>query len=154
MDPVTAVVVSAIAAGALSGVGDTAAQAVKDAYTGLKGLLSRKYGDVDTSAVEKKPDSQPKKDSLAEDLEEAGAARDPELGQAAAAVLQAVREHAPQVVVGLDIDNLVAEALKVTDIESAGDGVRVRNSTITGTAEFSRVRAGFTESPDPTTARD
>ncbi|MFD3427263.1 hypothetical protein [Nocardia fluminea] len=154
MDPVTAVVVSAIAAGAVAGVGDTATQVVKDAYAGLKSLISRKYADVDVSAVEKKPDSQPKKDSLAEDLDEAGAAGDPELGQAAAAVLGAVREHAPQVVVGLDIDNLVAEALKVTDIDSAGDGVRVRNSTITGAAEFSGVRAGFTESPGPITARD
>ncbi|MFD4444703.1 hypothetical protein ACFWPK_33480 [Nocardia sp. NPDC058519] len=154
MDPITAVVVSAIAAGAVTGVGDTATQVVKDAYAGLKSLLSRKYTDVDVSAVEKKPNSQPKKDSLAEDLNEAGAASDTELGQAAAAVLHAVREHSPQVVVGVDIDNLVAEALRVTDIDSAGDGVRVRNSTITGAAEFSRVRAGFTESPDPTTARD
>ncbi|MGW4371537.1 hypothetical protein ACWEKT_38480 [Nocardia takedensis] len=154
MDPVTAVVVSAIAAGAVAGVGDTATQVVKDAYTGLKNLLSRKYSDVDVSQVEKKPDSQPKKDSLAEDLDEAGAGSDPELGQAAAAVLEALREHAPQVVIGLDIDNLVAEALKVTDIVSAGDGVRVRNSTISGTAEFSKVRAGFVESPDPIMARD
>ncbi|MFD4444689.1 hypothetical protein ACFWPK_33410 [Nocardia sp. NPDC058519] len=154
MDPITAVVVSAIAAGAVAGVGDTATQVVKDAYAGLKSLLSRKYTDVDVSAVEKKPDSQPKKDSLAEDLDEAGAAGDQELGQAAAAVLEAVREHAPQVVVGLDIDNLVAEALKVTDVESAGDGVRVRNSRITGAAEFSGVRAGFPAPPGPTTARD
>lgn len=154
MDPITAVVVSAIAAGAVAGVGDTATQVVKDAYAGLKSVLSRKYADVDVSAVEKKPDSQPKKDSLGEDLDDAGAAGDQELGQAAAAVLEAVREHAPQVVVGLDIDNLVAEALTVADIASAGDGVRVRNSTITGAAEFSKVRAGFTESPGPTTARD
>ncbi|MBF6215064.1 hypothetical protein IU487_29100 [Nocardia puris] len=154
MDPVTAVVVSAIAAGAVAGVGDTATQVVKDTYAGLKRLLSRKYADVDVSAVEKKPDSQSKKDSLAEDLDDAGAAGDPELGLAAAAVLQAVRDHAPQAVVGLNIDNLIAEALKVTDIESAGDGVIVRNSTITGTAEFTRIRAGFTESPNPTTARD
>ena len=69
-------------------------------------------------------------------------------------MLEALREHAPQVVIGLDIDNLVAEALKVTDIVSAGDGVRVRNSTISGTAEFSKVRAGFVESPDPIMARD
>ena len=153
MDPVTAVVVSAIAAGAHAGVGDTAPQAVKDSYAGLKSLLSRKYAGVDVSKLEQKPDSQPKKDSLAEDLDDAGAAGDAELGHAAAAVLEAVREHAPQVVVGLDIDNLVAEALKVTDVASAGDEVRVRNSTITGTTQFSQVRAGFTESPDPTTAR-
>ncbi|MGW5312030.1 hypothetical protein ACWEQ0_19395 [Nocardia thailandica] len=97
MDPVTAVVVSAIAAGALAGVGDTATQAVKDAYAGLKSLLSRKYAEVDVSKLEQKPDSQPKKDSLAEDLDDAGAAGDAELGRAAAAVLEAVREHAPQV---------------------------------------------------------
>ncbi|MFI1239266.1 hypothetical protein [Nocardia salmonicida] len=149
MDPVTALVVSAIAAGALAGVGDTASQAVKDAYAGLKGLLSRKYADVDVSPVERKPDSESKRNSLVEDLDDAGAAGDVELLAPAQAVLEAARENAPQAVVGLDIDNLVAEALKVTDIESAGDGVRVRSSKIAGAAEFSRVRAGFSQQVPP-----
>src|SRR5690349_23355356 len=55
MDPVT-VVVSALAAGAATGLTDTVATAVKDAYAGLKRLLTRRYEDVDLAPVEKKPD--------------------------------------------------------------------------------------------------
>ncbi|MFX0578715.1 hypothetical protein [Nocardia nepalensis] len=154
VDPVTAAVVAAIAAGAAAGVKDTAAQAVKDAYTGLKSLISRKYKDVDMSGVERKPDSESKKASLAEDLEDAGAAGDAELAAAAVAVLEALQQHAPHVVVGAEVRDHIAEALKITDIDSTGDGVRVTGGTITGATEISGIRAGFQALPDPTTARD
>lgn len=154
MDPVTTVVVAAIAAGAAAGVTDTAAQVVKDLYAGLKGLISRKYGDVDVSSVERKPDSESKQASLAEDLVDAGAAGDAELSAAAAALLEAIKQHAPQAVVGVDIDGLIATALNISDVESAGDGVRVTNSQIGGPAEIRGVRAGFSESRDPGMARD
>ncbi|NKY60928.1 hypothetical protein [Nocardia flavorosea] len=152
MDPVTAVVVSAIAAGAAAGVSDTAAQVVKDAYLGLKDLISRNYRGVDVSGVERKPESESKQASLAEDLDDAGAAGDAELGAAAVAVLQAVQQHHPQVV-GADVSGLVAAVLEISDIASAGDGVRVTGSEIAGTVKISGVRAGFPEAPDPGTAR-
>ncbi|WP_051165176.1 hypothetical protein [Nocardia testacea] len=154
MDPVTAVVVSAIAAGALAGVSDTAAQAIKDTYAGLKNLISRKYSDVDVSGLERKPESEKKKDSLAEDLEDAGAAGDAELGSAAAAVLEMVQQHAPQAVVGVDVAGLVSAALTIADVVSTGDGVRVSDSTIEGATEIRGIRAGFTGSPGPSSARD
>jgi hypothetical protein len=152
MDPVTAVVVSAIAAGAAAGVSDTAAQVVKDAYLGLKDLISGKYRGVDVSGVERKPESESKQASLAEDLDDAGAAGDAELGAAAVAVLQAVQQHHPQVV-GAEVTGLVAAVLEISDIASAGDGVRVSDSEIAGAVKISGVRAGFTEAPDPGTAR-
>lgn len=150
MDPVMALVVSAIAAGAVAGVGDTAKQAVRDAYAGLKNLISHKYADVDVSGLERKPDSESKRASLAEDLVDAGATADAELAAAAAAVLEVVRQHDPQVVVGVDVQGLIAEALKISDIASTGDGVRVADSKIAGAAEITGVKAGFT---DPSTAR-
>ncbi|MFD3427265.1 hypothetical protein [Nocardia fluminea] len=153
MDPVTAVVVSAIAAGAGAGTGDTAAQVIKDAYTGLKNLISRKFGDVDVAGLERKPDSDSKRASLAEDLEDAGAAGDTELAAAAAVLLETVRKHAPAVVVGVDVSGLVAAAVTISDVASTGDGVRVADSTISGDAKISGVRAGFNESPAPSTAR-
>ncbi|MFQ6394940.1 hypothetical protein ACLMAJ_15930 [Nocardia sp. KC 131] len=153
MDPVTAVVVSAIAAGAVAGVADTATQAVKDAYAGLKNLISGKYRDVDVTAVERRPESEAKKESLAEDLEDAGAAGDTELAAAAAALLEAVQHHHPHVVVGVDVRDLVAAALEISDIKSTGDGVRVTGTTIAGEAKISGVEAGGPGSPDPTTAR-
>ncbi|MGW5386151.1 hypothetical protein [Nocardia sp. NPDC003963] len=151
MDPVTAVVVSAIAAGAAAGVSDTAAQAVKDAYLGLKDLLSRKYRGVDFSGLERKPESQSKQASLAEDLDDAGASGDAELGAAAVAVLRAVQQHPSQV--GVEVRDLVAAALEISDIASTGDGVRVTDSEIAGAVQIAGVRAGFTEAPDPGTAR-
>ncbi|MGW4247839.1 hypothetical protein ACWELQ_35750, partial [Nocardia sp. NPDC004722] len=90
MDPVTAAVVAAITAGALAGAKETATQLVKDAYGALKNVISRKYGNVDVSGVERRPNSDAKKQSLAEDLEDAGVAGDSELAAAAAAVLEAV----------------------------------------------------------------
>ncbi|KIA61357.1 hypothetical protein [Nocardia vulneris] len=153
MDPVTAAVVAAIAAGALAGATDTATELVKDAYAGLKSAISRKYRDVDVTGVERRPDSEAKRESLAEDLEDAGAGGDSELAVAAAAVLDAVRQHAPQAVVGVDVNGLVATALEISDIESTGDGVRLVDSTIAGEAKISGVRAGFQGPPDPTVTR-
>lgn len=152
MDPVTAAVVAAVAAGAAAGMKDTVAQGVKDAYAELKSLISHKYKDVDVSGVERKPDSEPKKASLAEDLEDAGAAGDAGLAAAAKVLLEAVQEHSPQVVVGVDVDGLVAAVLDISDVRSTGDGVRVTNSRIDGEAKISGVQAGFSEPTDPGTA--
>ncbi|WP_169811527.1 hypothetical protein [Nocardia harenae] len=153
VDPVTAAVVAAIAVGAAAGVQDTAAHAVKDAYVGLKSVISRKYRGVDVSGVERKPDSEAKKASLAEDLDDAGAAGDAELAAAAAALLEAARRHATQAVVGVDVDGLVAAALDIADVRSIGDGVRVTNSRIAGPASISGVRAGPVQPRHPGTAR-
>lgn len=153
MDPVTAAVVAAVAAGALSGVGETAAQAVKDTYVTLKNLLSQKYR-VDVSGLERRPDSESKKSSLAEDLTDAGAAGDAELGEAAAAVLGAVQELAPEAARGVDIEGLRAGALNIANVTSAGDGARLRNSDIAGTVDIRDVRAGVTEPPHPQPAQD
>jgi hypothetical protein len=66
------VIVSAVSAGAVAGAKDTVAQAVKDAYAGLKKLITERYAHVDVTAVEKKPESMAKRDSLGEDLQDAG----------------------------------------------------------------------------------
>jgi len=145
MDPVSmTVVTSALAAGAAAGLKDTVAGAVKDAYAGLKRLLSARYAHVDVSAVEKKPDSKAKRDSLAEDLLDAGAGEDVELLEAARQVLCAVRESAPETgsAVGVDLEGLDAAAVRIQDVIANGTGVRGRDWTVTGDIEISGVRAG------------
>ncbi|GAA1234277.1 hypothetical protein GCM10009608_81970 [Pseudonocardia alaniniphila] len=77
------------------GLNETAAAAVKDAYAGLKGLLVGRYTAVDVSAVERRPDSASKRDSLREDLADAGADADVELFDAATALIALVRAHKP-----------------------------------------------------------
>jgi len=91
------VVVSAVSAGAAAGLTSTTSRAVADAYAGLKRLIADRYADVDVTAVQTKPGSTAKRDSLAEDLHDAGAGMDEELVAAAQRVLTVVAEHAPAV---------------------------------------------------------
>ena len=51
MDPIS-LIIAALAAGAIAGVKDTAGQAVKDAYAGLKALVHRRFaGNRDAEAA-------------------------------------------------------------------------------------------------------
>ena len=56
MDPITAAVVAAVAAGASAGLSDTAAQAIKDAYAALKRLIAGRIGPHAVEAIESRPD--------------------------------------------------------------------------------------------------
>jgi hypothetical protein len=90
MDPVSLIVL-ALAAGAGAGLKDTAAQAVKDAYGGLKSLARRRlHGQPDGELVLDRHETSPKTWAapLAEALTGAGAGQDPELIAAARALLR------------------------------------------------------------------
>ena len=50
MDPVS-LIVAALAAGASAALKDTATEAIKDAYNGLKSLLKRKLGNEPAAQV-------------------------------------------------------------------------------------------------------
>jgi hypothetical protein len=95
MDPATAIS-AALAAGAAAGLKDTAASAVKDAYSALRNVLATRYGNVDVTPVENKPDSSTKRDSLAEDLREAGVNQDSELLDLAKRLAAVLDEHVPE----------------------------------------------------------
>jgi hypothetical protein len=140
------VVVSAVSAGAAAGLTSTASQAVADAYAGLKRLIADRYADVDVTPVQTRPGSTAKRDSLAEDLHDAGAGVDEELVAAAQRVLTVVAEHAPAVgsVIGVDVVGLSAANLRFTDITAEGPGatgLRVREVSASGDVELSRIRA-------------
>jgi hypothetical protein len=143
MDPVT-VIVSAIALGAASGLTETATAAVKDTYAALKGLITGRYPDVDVAAVENKPKSQAKRESLAEDLVDAGAEHDADLVEAARQVIAAVKAHEAAVglALGIDLERVEAAALRIRSVTSEGSGVRVRDGKFTGDIDIGDVRAG------------
>lgn len=93
MDPISASILAAIAAGAAAGVTKTASQAVVDGYGSLKQLLKRKFGaDSDVvgavNAVETKPESAARQSVLKEEIAAADAVSDPELLQQAQALLK------------------------------------------------------------------
>lgn len=140
------VVSEAVAAGAAAGLKDTAAKAVVDAYAILKSLLSSRYRNVDVSAVEKKPDSRVKRESLAEDLVDAGAEEDQELLESARRLLVAVTAGASDIgaAIGVDLDRVDAASLRIQDVISEGTGTRARDVKVAGDIDIRRVQAGAT----------
>lgn len=99
MESIT-IIVTALAAGAVAASKDVATQAIKDAYTGLKALIARKFsGNSDVAIaleqVEKKPDSEGRKATLAEELTAAEADQDAELVKQAQALLNLLKKHEP-----------------------------------------------------------
>jgi hypothetical protein len=93
MDPVTAAIVAAIVAGLARGAGNVGENLIGDAYTGLKGLLRRKFGGDSQVAkavdeLEAQPESDARKQVLAEEVKASGADRDDELVQAAKDLLE------------------------------------------------------------------
>ena len=94
MDPVTMIVL-ALAAGAAAGLKPTAEQAVKDAYAGVKALILRKYANVDLTLLERKPDSEAKRQCMREDLADAGAGKDSELRRESQHVDQGASKERP-----------------------------------------------------------
>jgi effector-associated domain 9 (EAD9)-containing protein len=91
MDPITTLIVTAIALGASAGLKPAAEQAVKDAYAGLKKVILDRYKDHRTlanavAAMDESPGDAGRQAALEQQLIEAGAHKDPVLAEAAAAV--------------------------------------------------------------------
>jgi hypothetical protein len=91
VDPVT-LILAALAAGAASGAGEAATQAVKDGYAGLKGLLQSKFAG-NAKAVETLADHEADPAAyelpLAKQLALTGADQDAEIVAAAEEVVKA-----------------------------------------------------------------
>ena len=131
---------------------ETVANAVKDAYAGLKRLITDRYKGVDATAVENKPNSEAKRASLEEDLKDAGAESDAELLAAAKAVIEAVRADNPKAgePIGVDLERIEAEAIRIHHVQSTGGGVRVRDAKVGGNIDISDVKSGERgSSPNP-----
>lgn len=101
MDPLS-VIVAALVAGAAEAAKPAAAQAVRDAYAGIKALIGRKFGRASTPllGVEEKPVSETRQAALKEELADAGAAGDPEIRTAVDALIAALKQYAPQSAAG------------------------------------------------------
>jgi hypothetical protein len=114
MDPVS-LIVMALAAGAALGLKDTASQAVKDAYGGLKALVKKRFGgrpegELVLAKHEQAPDTW--KEPLASELTAAHAGDDADLVAAAQAVMRLA-------------DPAGSQAGKYTVHVSGGQGVQV-----------------------------
>jgi len=143
MDPI-GVIVSALASGAAAGLKPTAEKAIKDAYAGLKSMIQRKYSRVDLLPIENKPESQSKRESVAEDLVDAGATGDQELLDLAKVLIDAAARHdkATATVIGVDLEEVKAAYLDITKVTTSGAGVRVKKSEFEGGIDIGEVNAG------------
>jgi hypothetical protein len=105
MDPVS-VIVSAVALGAGTALTATVEAAIKDAYAGFKALVVGKFGKHGETAkaieeVEKKPDSNGRKETLKEELTAAGAHQDQEVVDKATDLLKLLEGKSPGATGGL-----------------------------------------------------
>jgi len=97
MDPITAALVSALAVGVAGGLTETGKQLIPDAYKALKAALQQKFGlgsdllDA-VDELEKKPDSKGRAATLQEEVESAGADKDPALLKLAEALQAALQQ--------------------------------------------------------------
>jgi len=93
-------IVAALWAGAVAGATDTAKSAVADAYQGLKSLIKKRFGDHSEAAeavdkLEAKPESDGRRQTMAEELKVVNSTSDPELVSAVQSLL-ALIEALPQ----------------------------------------------------------
>jgi hypothetical protein len=96
MDPVSTAIITALSAGTIAGLTDTAKTAVNDGYNKLKGLLTKKHGESSEvvqaiAQLEKKPESQGRKDTLQEEIVAVKAEQDEEIVAAAKQILMLVQ---------------------------------------------------------------
>lgn len=143
MDPVT-LIVAALAAGAAAGLQKTVSSAIGDAYAAVKGLIGRRYARVSLEELERKPASEAKRASVAEDLTDAGAAKDDELLQLAHRLNAAVQADAPQTgaAIGIDLKDVEAQFVRTGRISSTGTGFRGERIRLEGGMEIGDVEAG------------
>ena len=149
VDPIITSLVAAIAAGAAAGLKKDAAKAVRDAYGGLKDVLTRRYSGVDLRPVEQRPTSRPKKESLAEDLSEAGAANDSELLALARVLTEAIQVYDPEAAGSAEVDlkDVKAKLLAIERVTGHHARVRVEGSDVEG--EFRIIDIHGARGPDP-----
>lgn len=148
MEPLTAIT-TALAAGASAAFRDTASTAIKDAYSALKKLIKARFTGATVDSLEAKPGSPARREAVKEELEEGGAHHDEEVLRLARLVLETVSSQAPEVAekIGIDLSDIRAGALRITDVISSGVGVTVRGANVAGTIEITGVRAGAEEPP-------
>jgi hypothetical protein len=143
MDPLTSLV-TALVAGAAAAVKPTVEQAVKDSYAALKGLIQRKYAQVDVSQIETNPSSKSRRGVVEEDLKAAGADADTEVLQHAQALLEAIQRQPPEVAaaIGVDLKDIEGAALAIRRVTATGAEVKVEHAKLSGDITIEDIRAG------------
>ena len=150
MGPLTSIVM-ALAAGAAAGIEPTVAQAVKDAYAGLKALIMRKYANVNVELLAQSPTSDTRRQVVMEDLASVAAEKDEELLHLAKMLLDAVQHSAPAVIgaIGVSLEDIRGASLTIEDVMATGTGVKASRVEVSGDLRIRGVRAGGSDENHP-----
>jgi hypothetical protein len=147
MEPISAIALSlALGAGAEAGKA-VVSEVVKDAYAKLKALVKNRYPNVSVDQLEQSPESKSRRDVVEEDLAKYdAAAEDEELIAAAHKLTKLIESKAPAVAaaIGVDLKDVSAANLRLSDIITSGTGVKIERGTFTGDIDIHGVRAGVT----------
>jgi hypothetical protein len=143
MDPLASIV-TALAAGAAAALQSTVEQGVKDGYAALKGLIQRKYTQVNLGQLEANPTSKSRRGVVEEDLKAAGAETDTEVLQRAQVLLGAIQRRAPQAAaaIGVDLKEIEGASLAIRRVTTTGAGVKVEQGKFSGDITIEDVQAG------------
>ena len=108
MEPFIVSLVGALAAGAVAAAKDTATQAVKDAYDGIRQYIKDRYARVHLDDLEEEPHSKGQQLVIQEKLEKAGVENDPTLPKLVAELVEALKSQAPDAAktVGVDLEGI------------------------------------------------
>jgi hypothetical protein len=143
MDPLTSLV-TALAAGAAAALQSTVEQVVKDGYAALKGLIQRKYAQVQVDQLEANPSSKNRRGVIEEDLKAAGADTDAEVLQQAQALLEVIRSSTPEAAaaIGVDLKEIEGASLAIRRVTATGTGVKVEQGKFSSDITIEDVHAG------------
>ena len=135
MEPVTATIITALVAGATAAAKDVATAAVKDAYAALKRMISERYAKTGpfVDAVAANPTSQPERQVLAKQLDQAGVAKDDDLKAQAQQLIDAIEKlrHEPKASALFDFDGLLkARNFELEDIHTIDAVLRVKGDAV------------------------
>jgi hypothetical protein len=147
MDPLSSIF-AAVVAGSTVALQSTISDLVKDAYAGIKRIISDRYTSVDLQRIERDPAAPENRSALDRQLRESGAAHDTDLLLQANALLDEVARSRPDLaaVIGVDLAGIRAGTVRIDDIVSAGSGVRIKDAIAGGDFVISNVRAGASTS--------
>ena len=127
MDPLS-LIIAALVSGATSALKSNAEQALKDAYSGLKSLIKKKWADAEVEVIEKEPTSKSRQELLKESLAVGAVQGDADVLAAAVELLRSVEKHDPAAVAagGLRIDEVHALGnMRIEEILAAPGGTHI-----------------------------
>jgi hypothetical protein len=151
MDPISVSIVTALAAGALAAAKEVATAGVKDAYQGLKRLITDRYQKAGpfVEAVEANPASEPEQKVLANQMPHAES--DPALKAATVKLLQLLEElqNDSRAQAVFDFKKLrAAKNFELNDIEFSGTLLRADDANFEGDFKATKLRqAGAKQNP-------